>query len=1032
MQVAVEDQYGNTVTTDNSNVTLALNQPAGTSFISGASYSAGVATITTSTNNNLAANDVVIVTGVTSSASSAYNSYNGTYVVIGATATTFTYALSTNPGSYTGGGLAGLGNGGGGSLKGTLTEQATSGVAAFPGLSISQVVSGTTYGAAGAGYTLTAGTASDGGLTSLPSAAFNTTLFVTGLTMTPTGFVATFSQPFDPTQVNLYGAQSTNSLPSNVILSSGGKVVRGSLVIDPSDAKITFVATTMVANTGLPIHNISISGATSGVLPAGTYNLTLLSGSTDFTTTTGQVLDGNNSGAGGSNYTSNQAVSNSAVAVIVPSFARGPGNTVNVTNASAPIATTATTNIASGTSGATGSHNVTGATWTSGTHIAKITVSTTSGLSVGSSVTVAGVTPTGYNGTFTVTAVSSTTFSYSLSTNPGTYTSGGTAAWGLITITTTTAHNLQVDQQVVIGGVGVTGYNGTFTVLSTPTATTFTYNDTSYSGITASGGGTVTLYGISESGTTVTVNTTVSNGLTANEPVTISGASASAYNSNWVVVSAAGASFTFTAASGQGVSSGGTYTDSRGIPISLMAGTSTGGVTSGQFTLTFDPTLLTVTGVTVDPNLAATNGATLTLDGSSNLAAGLAVIDFSATAVTANSTGIVLGGLTATVPSAALYKSKDLLHFSSVSLNNGAIAAVGADAVQVVAFLGDASGDGYITSADAVDVENVAGGSDAGFAAYRLADPYIIGDLSGDGKADGATYSLLTKYINSTVTPQMPAWPGVPSNFAAGPDPAVSIPSALQVGADGRVTVPVTHRRPAAGGQQGHDGGHAGLELRPGGLQRLDERHPTGQRARLRQRLEVAIGRGPGDGPDRRNDLEPHADWQFRGGQPGDDRLPPPQRPCGCGDDGHRSGEFGRSERHRDRHPGRRRPGPLHADACADRRLQSADRRAGELGGCHWLCRCPGCRRPCLAGDRGGCRPGGAGECGGCGKRHGSGFCGWRLVASKRRRRAQPTCRSSWPTVCLRPWPAARWTRPSWRAWAAARSRPWVRRWPRR
>ena len=73
--------------------------------------------------------------------------------------------------------------------------------------------------------------------------------------------------------------------------------------------------------------------------------MTLLSGSTDFTTTTGQLLDGDDSGAGGSNYTSNQAVTNSAVAVIVPSFARGPGNTVNVTNASAPIATTATTNI---------------------------------------------------------------------------------------------------------------------------------------------------------------------------------------------------------------------------------------------------------------------------------------------------------------------------------------------------------------------------------------------------------------------------------------------------------------------------------------------------------------------------------------------------------------------------------------------------------------------------------------------------------------------------------------------------------------
>ena len=163
VQVAVEDQYGNTVTTDNSSVTLALNQPAGTSFISGASWNNNVATITA--NNNLAANELVIIAGVTSSGP---GSYNGTYIVTGATATTFTYALLTNPGSYTSGGTAGVGNGGGGSLNGTLTEQADNGVAAFPGLSISQVVSGTTYGAAGAGYTLTASTASDGGLRLCP------------------------------------------------------------------------------------------------------------------------------------------------------------------------------------------------------------------------------------------------------------------------------------------------------------------------------------------------------------------------------------------------------------------------------------------------------------------------------------------------------------------------------------------------------------------------------------------------------------------------------------------------------------------------------------------------------------------------------------------------------------------------------------------------------------------------------------------------------------------------------------------------
>ena len=43
------------------------------------------------------------------------------------------------------------------------------------------------------------------------------------------------------------------------------------------------------------------------------------------------------------------------------------------------------------------------------------------------------------------------------------------------TATSTTAHGLAVGQMVVIAGVGVAGYNGTFTVASVPSPTTFTY-----------------------------------------------------------------------------------------------------------------------------------------------------------------------------------------------------------------------------------------------------------------------------------------------------------------------------------------------------------------------------------------------------------------------------------------------------------------------------------------------------------------------------------------------------------------------------
>ncbi len=55
------------------------------------------------------------------------------------------------------------------------------------------------------------------------------------------------------------------------------------------------------------------------------------------------------------------------------------------------------------------------ATLTIGTHL----------LSVGNMVVVSAVSPTGYNGLATVTAIAATTFSYALTVNPGAWSSGG-------------------------------------------------------------------------------------------------------------------------------------------------------------------------------------------------------------------------------------------------------------------------------------------------------------------------------------------------------------------------------------------------------------------------------------------------------------------------------------------------------------------------------------------------------------------------------------------------------------------------------
>ncbi|MBZ5507915.1 MAG: DUF11 domain-containing protein [Acidobacteriia bacterium] len=63
-------------------------------------------------------------------------------------------------------------------------------------------------------------------------------------------------------------------------------------------------------------------------------------------------------------------------------------------------------------------------------------------------------------------------------------TEAGTTA----TITTVGKHNFAAGETVVISGVGVAGYNGTFLILATPTTTTFTY--TTAAGLAASSGGT--------------------------------------------------------------------------------------------------------------------------------------------------------------------------------------------------------------------------------------------------------------------------------------------------------------------------------------------------------------------------------------------------------------------------------------------------------------------------------------------------------------------------------------------------------------
>jgi hypothetical protein len=76
----------------------------------------------------------------------------------------------------------------------------------------------------------------------------------------------------------------------------------------------------------------------------------------------------------------------------------------------------------------------------------------------------------------------------------------------------------------------------------------------------------------------------------------------------------------------------------------------------------------------------------------------------------------------------------------------------------------------------------VVAGADAGFAAYPLVDPDVIGDLLGDGAVDGPDGALLGRYVNGVTTPEVPVYPGTPVNKLSVAGPTISVPSAVELG----------------------------------------------------------------------------------------------------------------------------------------------------------------------------------------------------------------------------------------------------------
>ena len=166
-------------------------------------------------------------------------------------------------------------------------------------------------------------------ITGTSSAITTRGLTVTSLTPSPDGFTATFSKPFIPADLTLFGA-GLNTVQDVTLIGTHVGAIPGSLIIDPAYMSVTFHAT---ANSLSLLNNFG-----SVVLPDDTYTVTLLSGSgsSGFLDALGAGLDGTNTG-GHANYratftTNYQALGTQVLGI--PDFSRGPdgGNSIKVPN----------------------------------------------------------------------------------------------------------------------------------------------------------------------------------------------------------------------------------------------------------------------------------------------------------------------------------------------------------------------------------------------------------------------------------------------------------------------------------------------------------------------------------------------------------------------------------------------------------------------------------------------------------------------------------------------------------------------------
>ena len=183
-----------------------------------------------------------------------------------------------------------------------------------------------------------------------------------------------------------------------------------------------------------------------------------------------------------------------------------------------------------------------------------------------------------------------------------------------------------------------------------------------------------------------------------------------------------------------------------GIPLQL---TSDGKFSVLTATLRFDPTFLSIS--EISPAVDLPVGVTLI---SEPLEPGRIHLRLES-AETLPAGDLTIGSLRADVGETATPAAARLISFESV-VRDGSGVAAGRTAVQLVASLGDTSGDGEYSSADSTLAARLAMRIDTGLVAYATIDPLLVSDVSGNGSISMLDAAMISGVAGGQQGPTAP------------------------------------------------------------------------------------------------------------------------------------------------------------------------------------------------------------------------------------------------------------------------------------